>query len=191
MATQVGLSDLYYAKLTTDPADGAATYETPVRIVGAITANITANSESATLFADNGPLESATAMGAIDLELNVADLPLDVQAILLGHTVNANGTMYRNSNDTPPFVAIGFKALKSNGKYRYVWLLKGKFQIPDLNHQTKEDSIEFQTSTINGSFVKRDSDSNWIFQADEDLTGYVETVGTNWFTSPDSGKPVV
>ena len=42
MAT-IGLRDIYYAKLLTDPVGGTATYEAPKRLAGAISANINHN----------------------------------------------------------------------------------------------------------------------------------------------------
>jgi len=183
---RVGLKDLYYATLTSDASDGAV-YGTPVQIVGAITANINPNSSSETLFADDGPMETSAVVGQIELELNVADLPLEQMAVLLGHTPPSAGIMYKSANDTPPWVAIGFKSLKSNGHYRYVWLLKGKFREGELNHETKNDSVNFQTATIIGQFCKREYDDNWIKMADADETGFEEITGTNWFTDgPDA-----
>jgi phi13 family phage major tail protein len=184
MSTQIGLSSLYYALLTAD-TNANATYSTPVHIPGVITANINANASQDTLFADDGPMETATSIGKIDLELDLADLPFDVQSVLLGHTLDANGILLRKSNDVPPWAAIGFKSLKTSGSYRYVWLLKGKFLIPDLTHETKADKITFQKPKFKGSFVKRDFDDGWIRQADEDATGYTATIGTNWFTDPN------
>jgi len=178
---KIGLTHLYYATLVSD-ASGGVSYNTPVRITGLITANINPNSVIETLFADDGPLEVASQLGNIELELSVADIPLYIQAVLLGHTISA-GVMERVSSDIPPWVAIGFKALKSNGNYRYCWLYKGKFRQPELNHETKDDSVNFQTSTIVGHFVKRDYDDKWIKQADEDESGYLEATGTNWFTT--------
>lgn len=185
MATQIGVSDLHYALLLTDPVSGSPTYETPVRIPGLISININPNSSTETLFADDGPLETATTMGEIEVELSASDLPLELQAELLGHEVSANGIMTRKGSDTPPWVAIGFKSLKSNGKYRFVWLTKGRFSLPALEHTTRGDSVEFQTPSITGSFVKRENDGVWIKQTDEDLTGYVADLGTNWFSSVD------
>ena len=183
---RIGLKDLYYATLTSDASDGAV-YSTPVQIVGAITANINPNASSETLFADDGPIETAATVGQIELELNVADLPLDQMAVLLGHTPPSAGIMYKSANDTPPWVAIGFKSKKSNGKYRYVWLLKGKFRENEMAHETKNDSINFQTPTIVAQFCKREYDDNWIKMADEDASGYVSTTGDNWFTDgPDA-----
>ena len=182
---RIGLADLYYATLTTDASDGAV-YGTPVQITGAITANINPNSSNETLFADDGPMETASQMGQIELELNVADIPLEVQATLLGNTTVTAGELLKKSTDTPPWLAIGFKSKKSNGNYRYVWLLKGKFREPEVNHETQDDSINFQTITISANFVKREYDDAWIKMADEDATGYTNE-GDTWFTDgPDA-----
>jgi len=183
MAVQVGLKDLYYALLNTDPVGGTPTYAAPVRIVGAIKASINPNTSSETLYADDGPSETATTLGKIDLELNVVDVDLDTQATLLGHTL-AGGVLIRKSADTPPYVAIGFRTLKSNGKYRYTWLAKGKFELSEQANETKGESVNFQTPTLKGSFVKRDADDEWERHIDEDHVDYIAAMGSAWFTSP-------
>jgi phi13 family phage major tail protein len=181
LATQVGLSDLHYAILTTDDATaGTIAYEAPVRIPGAIEVTINPNTSTETLFADNGPMETATSMGEIEVEVNVADLPLEVQATLFGHTTDAEGVLVRKAADSPPFIALGFKSLKSDGKYRYVWLTKGKFALPELNSKTKEDGVEFQTPTVSASFVKREADDVWMATADEGTETF--TGAATWFT---------
>lgn len=179
----IGVDNLTYAILTSDPKNGTAAYTAPVLVPGLIEANINPNSSMETLFADNGPMEVATALGAIEFELNQADLPLEVQAVLLGHTIDANGILIRKDSDIPPWVAIGFRSLKSNGKYRYVWLSKGKFSQPEQNNQTKTDGVEFQTPTISANFVRREADGVWIKQTDEDLPSYKAAIGTAWFNA--------
>lgn len=177
--TQIGLRDLHYAILTQDDENGVA-YQAPVKVPGVITANINPNPNTGTLYADDGPVETHSQLGEISLELNVKDLSLDVQAALLGHTVQG-GVMMRKTTDTAPYVAIGFKSLKSNGKYRYVWLLRGKFQLPEMQHQTKANDVNFQTPTIKGIFLKRKYDDAWIKQTDEDHPDYVPSIGDTWF----------
>ncbi len=177
---QIGLRDVYYALLTSDAVGVGVTYEAPVQIVGAITANINPNASTETLFADDGPMQVASTLGEIELELNVADLPLSVQATLLGHAAMANGEIIRTANDTPPFVAVGFRSLKSNGNYRHVWLLKGKFMVPEQAHETKGDTITFNTPTIMGAFVKRDYDDRYQILGDEDETAFVSA---GWFAA--------
>lgn len=188
MAT-IGLRDVHYAILNSDSPSGVS-YETPVRIIGAISANVNPNTASATLFADDGPYDSATTLGEIELELNMADIPAAVQAALLGHTYQ-NGLLVKKASDQPPYVAIGYRSLKSNGAYRYTWLYKGKFVDGEQNNQTKGDDIEYQTPTITGSFVKRDYDDAWQIEADSDDTGISPATIAGWFTSviePDAAK---
>src|SRR5690606_20531342 len=97
-------------------------------------------------------------------DLNVADLPLEVQADLFGHELTEDGILIRRANAVPPWVAVGYKTLKSNGSYRYTWLAKGKFVEPEQSNQTKGDSIEFNTPTTVGNFVRRECDDEWIRQ---------------------------
>lgn len=186
MSVLIGLDNLVYAKLINDSKDQAqATYDAVKRISGAISANVNPNASSESLFADDGPYETASTIGQISLELNVADLPMDVQAELFGHVLDTNtGIMVRKSNDMPPWVAIGFKSLKSNGNYRYTWLAKGKFTIPEQNNATKGDSISFNTPTTTGTFVKRESDNEWERHADEDAPSFVQATADNWFNGP-------
>lgn len=182
MAT-IGLRDVHYAVLKTDTKEGA-TYEAPVLLTGAIAANVNPNTNSATLFADDGPYDSATTLGEIELELNMADIPARHAAAMLGHTYK-NGVLIKKASDQPPYLAIGYRSLKSNGAYRYTWLYKGKFTDGEQANNTKGDSIEYQTPTITGAFVKRDFDDMWQAEVDSDDTALGEgtQIITNWFTA--------
>lgn len=181
----IGLTNVHYAIMISDTAGVSATYQTPVRIPGAISANFSPSASNDTLFADDGPYDTASTLGAMSLELNVADLPASVRAALLGHAYAANGLLVHKSTDTPPFVAIGMSVLKSNGHSRYLWYLKGKFADPDDNNQTKADSINWNTPTITGNFLKRDFDNQWKITADTDDVLVNPGVITNWFTTPN------
>jgi len=177
---QIGLRDLHYALLTSDDATGVA-YGTPAKISSAINAKISPKSNTSTLYADDGPDEVATALGEIAVEIQVKDLSLQVQATLLGHTLGTDGVLLKNASDIAPYVALGFKSLKSNGKYRYVWLYKGKFQLQEQEYKTQEDTPEFQAPSIEATFVKRQKDGLWQAIGDEDETGF--NAGTTWFTT--------
>lgn len=180
----IGLTNLYYAKLLTDVVDDAATYDTPVRLAGAITANFSPNASNDTLFADDGPYETASTLGAMTLEVNVADIPAADRAVLLGATYS-NGILVQKSDDTPPYVAIGMSVMKSSGAKRLIWYLKGKFTAPDDNNQTKADSINWNTPTITGNFLKRDCDGQWRVAVDTDDVNVNAAVINGWFTTPN------
>lgn len=156
MATRIGCDNLVYALMTTeDTASAAPVYATVKAALGVISVNINPNASQETLFADDGPMDTATTLGKVDVEINKAELTTENKADLLGHQVDSNGGIVYGDSDVPPWVAIGFRTLKSNGNYRYVWLLKGKFTDPEDNNETKGDSINFQTDTIKGQLIAK------------------------------------
>lgn len=155
MATRIGCDNLVYAIMKTeDTAETAPVYDTPKPAPGVMSININPNASQETLFADDGPMETATTLGKIDVEIQKNELTTENKADLLGHTIDSKGALVYGDSDVPPFVAIGFRSLKSNGNYRYVWLYKGKFTDPEDQNETKGDSINFQADTIKGQFVK-------------------------------------
>jgi len=178
---QVGLKNLYYAVLTKDDATGVS-YLAPVKIAGAINAKISPKSNTEVLYADDGPDETATALGEIDVEFEAKDISLTDQAALLGHSI-VGGVMLKKATDVAPYVALGFMSKKSNGQYRYIWLTKGMFALPDQEYATGEDKPKFQTPKLKGTFVKRTYDDLWQRIADEDHPDYVASIGANWFNS--------
>ena len=155
MATRIGCDNLVYALMTKEETvTEAPQYGEVISAPGVMHVNINPNASQETLFADDGPMESSTTLGKIDVEIQKNELTPKNKADLLGHTIDANGGLVYGDSDVAPYVAIGFRSLKSNGKYRYVWLYKGKFVDPEDNNETKGDSINFQTDTIKGQFVK-------------------------------------
>lgn len=188
MGVQIGLKDLYYALLTSDTAAGA-TYETPVVLAEAINAKITPAVSTVKLFADDVESEVINQLGSIDVELQVKDLPLSAQAALLGHSLSG-GVIVKAATDEVPYVAIGFRSIKSNGKYRYIWMYKGKFSLQEQEYKTKGETPEFQTPSIKGTFVKRTYDEKWQAIGDEDDAEF--TAASTWFdevyppASPDA-----
>lgn len=195
MATRIGVDKFTYAVMkteetaTTDPV-----YDAPVSAPGLMSININPNPSVETLFADNGPMETASTLGKIEVEIQKNALTTEDKATLLGHQIMEDGTMVYGDSDIPPYVAIGFRTLKSNGKYRYVWLLKGLFSDPEDANETKGDSISFQSDTINGQFVRLNKEyipvaggkatRPWKTEIDEEYADANSATITSWFTKP-------
>ena len=87
--------------------------------------------------------------------LGVDDIGAAAASDLTGAVIDQNGVIISASEDGGAPVAIGFRAKKANGKYRYFWLYKVKFGIPATNLTTKGESIEFSTPTIEGTVMRR------------------------------------
>jgi phi13 family phage major tail protein len=189
-ATRIGCDHLMYALLTED--DGTnLTYGTPTALPGVMKLNINPNPSQETLFADDGPQDTATTLGKIEVEIDKSALSIAEKAALLGHSLDSNGALIYGANDVPPWVAIGFRTLKSNGMYRYVWLYKGKFMEPEDNNETRGDSINFQNDTIKGMFAKVNKEFTvngktvkpWKAELDQEDTAADPAAISSWFSA--------
>lgn len=191
-STRIGVSNFVYALMTAEEtASSLPTYDAPVPAPGLMSLNINPNASVDTLFADDGPFETASTVGAVEVEIQKNALSSTDKATLLGKTIDSKGAVVSSDTDIPPYVAVGFKSLKANGKYRYVWLYKGKFSDPEDNNETKGDSINWQSDTITGRFVKLQYEytSNgkkihpWKYEIDEDDDAANTSTIAAWFTA--------
>ena len=153
MAT-IGLDKLFYAKITEDD-EGNETYGTPTQLAKAMTADLSVELAEATLYADDGAAEIVKEFKSGTLSLGVDDLGGTVASDLTGSTIDSNGVVISAAEDGGDPVAVGFRAKKSNGKYRYFWLYRIKLGIPATALATKGDSITFSTPTIEGTIMRR------------------------------------
>ena len=157
MAT-IGLDKLYYSKITEDK-DGNETYAKPVPLAKAMTAELSVELAEATLYADDGAAEIVKEFKSGTLSLGIDDIGASVASDLTGATIDDNYVLVSSTEDSADPVAVGFRAKKSNGKYKYYWLYRVKFGIPATNLATKGDSITFSTPTIEGTILRRNKPS--------------------------------
>ena len=181
MARQIGLRDIHFAKLLTDTNSGA-TYDTPVSLAGALNAKVSRKTNSDPVYADDGLDEIISNFNSVEVEIEVASLTLEARALLQGSSM-VKGTIIETSEDVAPEGALLFRSKKSNGKFRYVALLKGKFELADDEYATIEDKAKTQSVKIKGTFYPRIYDTNYQFVADEDATGVVQATLDAWFTA--------
>ncbi len=149
MAT-IGLDRLYYAPITEAEITGDETYGTPVMLAKAISAELSVELAEATLYADDGAAVIIKEFKNGTLSLGVDDIGRAAAEELTGATTDDNGVLVSSSEDGGSPVAIGFRAKKANGKYRYFWLYKVKFGVPSTNLATKGDSITFRLPPLRG-----------------------------------------
>lgn len=199
MAT-IGMDKLYYAKIT-EGTDGDETYGTPTQLAKAIKADLTIDLAEATLYADDGEAYVIKDFKSGKLSLGVEDIGVKAAQDLTGAAVDDNGVLVSASENEGAAVAVGFRALKPNGKYRYFWLYRVKFGVPETNLQTKGDSITFQTPTIEGTVMRRNKADGkgkhpWKAEVTEGDVGVSDTTISGWYaevyepvytTTPPSG----
>ena len=185
MAT-IGLDKLYYAKIT-EAENGEETYGKPTQLAKAMSADLSVELAEATLYADDGAAEIVKEFKSGKLTLGIDDIGATVASDLSGATIDANGVIVSTSEDGGTPVAVGFRAKKSNGKYRYFWLYRVKFGIPTANMATKGDNITFSTPTIEGTILRRNKADTrgkhpWKAEVTEGDTTVTEETIVNWYS---------
>jgi phi13 family phage major tail protein len=187
LAPMIGLDGCYLAKLSTDVSGGSPTWSTPVAVPGIVKASIKANGSLITDWADNRQFFLTNSRGNTQGSFEFVDIDPALLADMLGQT-RANGISEERPLDQSNYYAIGFKVwiggTKSDGTaiYRYVWLLKGKFALPDLDGESKKEQISPKHVSLSAEFIAINGGSNQIMTSgrnDWDLT-----IGATWFNQP-------
>lgn len=181
MARQIGLKDIHIAELLSDDILGT-TYDTPSKLERAISAKLSPKSNSENIYSDDSVEDVITAFEGVDVEIEINQLSLGSRAKLQGSKV-VKGVLIESKDDIPPTIALGFKSKKNNGKYRYVWLLKGKFELAEDEFDTEGEKPQPKSAKLKGTFYSRDSDGNYRFIADEDETGIDQLIIDGWFAA--------
>ena len=191
MAT-IGLDQLYYATITEATTEstgvhiGDESYGTPVKLAKAISADLSVELAEATLYADDGVAEIVKEFKSGTLSLGIDDIGATAASVLTGASIDDNGVVISASEDGGKPVAIGFRAKMANGRYRYFWLYRVKFGIPETNLATKGDSITFSTPTIEGTILRRNKVDGkgkhpWKAEVTEGDSDVAADIITNWY----------
>lgn len=186
MAT-IGLDRLFYAKINEDE-NGIETYESPKILAKAMTAELSVELIEAILYADDGASEIVKEFNSGTLTLGIDDIGSIAAQDLTGSKIDSNNVVVSRSEDGGNPVAVGFRAKKANGKYRYFWLYRVIFSIPTTNLTTKGESITFSSPTIEGTVFRRnkldgENKHPWKAEVTEGDNGVAQEIITNWFSS--------
>jgi len=183
----VGLDQLYYAKIT-EGATGAETYATPVSLAKAIKADLSIELAEAVLYADDGAAYTIKDFKSGKLTLEVDDIGVTAAADLTGAAVDNKGVLISAAESEAVPVAVGFRAQKPDGRYRYLWIYRVKFGLPSTNFQTKGESVTFNTPSIEGTIMRRNkADARgkhpWKAEVTEGDAGVDAATITGWYAA--------
>lgn len=136
-----GIRGLVAAEVLTDDAD---TFEcdTPVEVAGVAELSRTTESSSEAHYYDNVPAVTIDSTGADEVTITASAIPFDVLAKITGQVYDAAKGMFVEGERQAKYFAIGYITEKTDGTEVFVWRLKGKFNIPDSTHATKDDGAE-------------------------------------------------
>lgn len=177
-----GLKNVYYAVATID-ATGAATYETPVRIPGAVSLSMEPQGETTKFYADNIVYWTGVANNGYEGDLEIARIPESFETDVLGFVDDTNHVMVESADaPTVPF-ALLFQFEGDEKATRHV-LYNCTASRPSVEGATKEETTEPQTETLSlvATTVYNTSLAQDIVKSKTSDTTTAATYN-DWFTS--------
>ncbi|MED4693783.1 major tail protein [Peribacillus frigoritolerans] len=168
-----GVHKVVYALLTEDSKTGTV-YGTVKPLAPIIQISTEIATASETQYADNVAYDTDTQIGETTLNMEVPGLDSAVLRELLGLEA-VNGVTVFKADAKAPYVAVGYIGTRSDDTEICKWLLKGKFNVPSDDYSSKADGVEYKTTSLDATFIPRESDKAFKVEADtadEDFVGY-------------------
>lgn len=163
----IGMRHVVASVLSAHTSGSEPTYGTGEVIGKAITGNLTINRNTNPLYADDVIAEEDNGITGMELELGLDDLSEDSQAylgLLVKKTAGTPSvTTYYETSAASNYVGVGYIRVRRKGgttSYQAIWIYKAMFAKNSENAQTKGETIEWQTPTINGTCVGLSVDSS-------------------------------
>lgn len=136
-----GIRGLVCAEVTTDTAE-AFECGTPFAVCGVAELSRTTETTSEPHYYDNVPAIVIDSTGSDEVTITGSAIPFDVLAKITGQYYDEATGMFVEGERQSKYFALGYITEKTNGVEVYVWRMKGKFNVPDSTHATKNDGAD-------------------------------------------------
>ena len=136
-----GIRGLVAAEVTADTAE-AFECGTPFAVCGVAELSRTTETTSEPHYYDNVPAIVIDSTGSDEVTITGSAIPFDVLSKITGQYYDEATGMFVEGERESKYFALGYITEKTDGTEVYVWRLKGKFNIPDSTHATKDDGAE-------------------------------------------------
>lgn len=171
---KISLKRIHYALMTNEQSETWGDIKT---LTMPISLTQTPNFSEASLDAGDRVVDQEAQLDSITLAGETADLPTAVQADWYGHKLSSEGGLITNSNDAPPFMAIGYESGS-----KLVWLFKVKLKPgEDANNTRKKGETSYKTYPFSGEAIPL-IDGNVKHVIDTRDTGVTATAETFFAT---------
>lgn len=178
-----GLKNCKYAIATEtfDDSTGkwTTTYGTPKAIAGSVSVSLSKEVASNIFYADDTAYFTTTKNNGYSGSYEFADIPAYVYQEIFGQTRDENGLLVENADDKTKYVALMFEIDGDIKPVKYC-LFRVELQKPNIEADTKGDSVEPKTASCDLNILPRLDDGNILCKADAETTS---TAYDNFYTA--------
>ena len=172
-----GLSNAHAWPILSTNDAGVPSYGTIIKLPGSVELSLDSEGSSDPFYADNTVYYQGTANNGYSGSITLADIPDEFLEKIMKEAVDVNGAHVEKADVEPAEFAIAFEFEGDASKRRHV-LYRCKATRPSLASNTKEDSVEPNTSELEFVAMPRLSDSVVKARAEESDSCYADWYGT-------------
>lgn len=163
-----------------DQAPEQPAWKTPVPIRGAVRWTPTAVGETSTFYADNGPYFTVTSNNGYTGELELANIPDEILAEMLGWEVDSNGMIVEVADALPKKFALLGQVQGDKRNRRFVYY-DCQASRPAKERTTKGESIEISGIVLNLTVSPIEINGKTIVKGDIELNDSNQAVYDAFF----------
>lgn len=136
-----GVEGLVAAPVLTDTTE-EITFGQVIEVAGVSEIGKEVDSTNEAHYYDNVAAVVISSTGADTITVNTSAIPDDVLAKITGQVYDASKGMLVEQERTPGYWALGYKTKDTNGNIRFVWRMKGTFNVPGETNQTENEGTD-------------------------------------------------
>lgn len=185
-----GLKNCHYAIATETFSESTGkwttTYGTPKAIAGSVSVSLSKEVASNIFYADDSSYFTTTKNNGYTGSYEFADVPSTVYEEIFGQVRDDNGLLVESSEDKTKYVALMFE-IDGDAKATKYCLFRVELQKPNIEADTKGESIEPKTASCDLTVLPRLDDNKILAKADgntqtEAYEGFYSAVPTLSFS---------
>ena len=158
--------------------NGKAVYSGGIRFGKAIKVEIDPQYEDISDYSDINDTGEDEEFSYADVTLDTDEIPEEAEPMMFGREMDG----ISRESDRSGYVGVGFRTRRvKNGRVRYlaIWIHKAKFREGSSSHETKGDSISYQTPSTPGKAVP-DVEGKWktkkTFETAEEADLWIDSI---------------
>lgn len=172
MKVQFGLKNVHIAPFTYD--ESGYTYETPIKLPGAVKLSINPAGEDVDFYGDNVKYFTTSLNQGYEGDLEIALLTDEVRTKVFGEKKDSNGAYFESSKDEVKGFALGFEISGDTAGRRF-WYYNVVSSRPKNEAQTNNNGINVSTDTLTIKAMPRLTDDRirtYLTATEENATKY-------------------